>query len=178
MASARQRLAALAVRGIRNDPPERYRRLLEQARSEKDRAERDLAEKSARFREDQSRSRLVLRELSAALPADSALVGFVTVSSVRTPDDPSYLAFVLRGGETVPAVVPLGSAAKIDALISAVATTARSGGDRPREGPPRVVKPPTDASPENCVSRYGIHFCVTCRTRRASSSSPMARFIS
>ena len=38
LASARQRLAALAVRGIRNDPPERYRRLLEEARADKDRA--------------------------------------------------------------------------------------------------------------------------------------------
>src|SRR5262249_35181999 len=54
LASARQRLAALTVRGIRNDPPERYRRLLEQARGEKDRAERALAENSAKFRNDQS----------------------------------------------------------------------------------------------------------------------------
>ena len=32
LTAARQRLAALAVRGIRNDPPERYRRLLEEAK--------------------------------------------------------------------------------------------------------------------------------------------------
>ena len=30
----------------------------------------------------------------------------------------SYLAFVLRSGETVPAIVPLGSAATIDATVS------------------------------------------------------------
>ena len=31
--------------------------------------------------------------------------------------EPSYLAFVLRAGDTVPAVVPLGSAARVDGLI-------------------------------------------------------------
>jgi CHAT domain-containing protein len=113
LASARQRLAALAVRGIRNDPPERYRRLLDQARDEKDRAERALAESSAEFRDDQSRSRIGLRDLSAALPAESALVAFVRY----TDAEPFYLAFVLRSGTTVPAVVPLGSAAGVDRLI-------------------------------------------------------------
>jgi CHAT domain-containing protein/Tfp pilus assembly protein PilF len=114
LTSARQRLAAAVVRGIRDDPPERYRRLLDEARSEKDRAERDLAEKSARFREDESRNRAGLPEISAALPADSALVGFVRY---RRQDEPAYLAFVLRSGDKVPAVVPLGSAARVDGLI-------------------------------------------------------------
>jgi CHAT domain-containing protein/Tfp pilus assembly protein PilF len=114
LAAARQRLAGLAVRGIRNDPPERYRRLLDQARAEKDRAERDLAEKSARFREDQSRSRVGIPELTAALPDDSALVAFVRY---RGEGLDHYLAFVLRGGDGVPAVVPLGTAARIDGLI-------------------------------------------------------------
>jgi CHAT domain-containing protein/tetratricopeptide (TPR) repeat protein len=128
LASARQRLAAAVVRGIRDDPPERYRRLLDQARSEKDRAERDLAEKSARFRADQSRSRVGFPELSAALPAESALIGFVRyrrqdferteADTTAGPDgEPSYLAFVQRSGDRVPAVVPLGSAARVDGLI-------------------------------------------------------------
>ena len=59
LGAARQRLAALAVRGIRNDPPERYRRLLEEAAADKERAERALAEHSARFRDDQSRTRVL-----------------------------------------------------------------------------------------------------------------------
>jgi CHAT domain-containing protein/Tfp pilus assembly protein PilF len=114
LASARQRLAAAVVRGIRDDSPERYRRLLDQARRDRDRAERDLAEKSARFREDLSRSRVGLPELTAALPDDSALVAFVRY---RGEDLDHYLAFVLRGGAGVPAVVPLGTAARIDGLI-------------------------------------------------------------
>jgi CHAT domain-containing protein/tetratricopeptide (TPR) repeat protein len=128
LASARQRLAGAVVRGIRDEPPERYRRLLDQARNDKDRAERDLAERSARFREDQSISRAGLAELSAALPAGGALVGFVQYSqqdferaatNTRAESEAqlSYLAFVLRSGEGVPAIVSLGSAATVDALI-------------------------------------------------------------
>jgi CHAT domain-containing protein/Tfp pilus assembly protein PilF len=128
LASARQRLAAAVVRGIRDDPPERYRRLLDQARSEKDRAERDLAQKSAQFREDQSLSRVGLSDLAAALPAKTALVGFVRYrrqdverAETNTTSDgnaqPSYLAFVFRAGDRMPSVVPLGGAARVDRLI-------------------------------------------------------------
>jgi CHAT domain-containing protein/tetratricopeptide (TPR) repeat protein len=112
-ASARQRLATIAVRGIRNEPPERYRRLGEQARAEKDRAERALAETSVEFRDDQSRSRVGLHELSAALPPESALVAFVRYRDA----EPSYLAFVLRGSNKAPAIVPIGNAARVDRLI-------------------------------------------------------------
>ena len=127
LASARQRLAALVVRGIRNDPPDRYRRLLEEARAEKDRSERAFAEHSAKFRDDESRSRLGLREVAAALPPDSALVAFVRDQDQRFADrdgqtphsesEPSYFALVLSAGDSQPVLVPLGSAARIEALI-------------------------------------------------------------
>jgi hypothetical protein len=127
LASARQRLAALVVRGIRNDPPDRYRRLLEEARAAKDRSERALAEHSPTFRDDESRSRLGLRDVAAALPRDSALVAFVRSQDQRLADrddqtlhsesEPSYLAFVLSAGHSQPVLVPLGSAARIEALI-------------------------------------------------------------
>jgi tetratricopeptide (TPR) repeat protein len=58
LASARQRLAALMVRGIRHDSPQRYRRLLDRARADKDRAERALAEQSTKFLDEQSRNRV------------------------------------------------------------------------------------------------------------------------
>jgi CHAT domain-containing protein/Tfp pilus assembly protein PilF len=115
LALARQRLAALAIRGIRNDAPERYRQLLEQARTDKDRAERALAESSAIFREDQSKSRILLPAVTDALPADSALVGFVRYGSEAAEE--AYLAFVLRAGGGIPVGVPIGAAARIDALV-------------------------------------------------------------
>jgi len=127
LASARQRLAALVVRGIRTDPPDRYRRLLEEARAEKDRTERALAEHSAKFRKDLSRSGVRLGEVAAALPPGSALVAFVRRQDQRlahfddqTPrsePEPSYLAFVLSAGDSQPVLVPLGSAARVEALV-------------------------------------------------------------
>jgi CHAT domain-containing protein/tetratricopeptide (TPR) repeat protein len=128
LASARQRLATAVVRGVRDDPPERYQRLLAEARRDKDRAERDLAEKSTRFRANQSLSRLGLRDVSAALPAYCALVGFVSYNQMNLQPAGanatesravglSYLAFVLRSDGSVPSVVPLGSAAAIEGLI-------------------------------------------------------------
>ena len=126
LASARQRLAAAVVRGIRNDPPERYRRLLDQARGDKDRAERDLAAKSAPFRDNLEKSRISVAELVASLPTNGAVVGFARYRRYDAGPDRqrsregelSYLAFVLRGSQSAPAVVPLGAAATLEALIA------------------------------------------------------------
>ena len=109
------------MRGIRNDPPERYRRLLEQARADKDRAERDLAEHSARFRDDRveqprpsSRSRggAASRQRAGGLRQVSASGLADAMAKRPARSEPSYLAFVLRGGDSRPALVPLGSAAR------------------------------------------------------------------
>ena len=122
LASARQRLAALFIRGIRNDSPERYRRLLDRARDEKDSAERELAEKSDRFRDDQAKSQIGVADLSASLPRDTALVAFARYrhydDSPAVGGELSYLAFVLRGGDSAPALLPLGTAAAIEPLIT------------------------------------------------------------
>ena len=122
LASARQRLAALFIRGIRNDPPERYRRLLDRARDEKDSAERELAEKSDRFRDDQAKGHIGVADLSASLPRDTALVAFARYrhydDSPAVGGELSYLAFVLRGGDSAPALLPLGTAAAIEPLIT------------------------------------------------------------
>jgi CHAT domain-containing protein len=131
LTSARQRLAALTVRGIRNDPPELYRRLLEEARDEKDRTERAVIYRRLRIleqaRDEQDRDRILLPEISAALPPASALVGFVmyggedaahnTTALSRLADEPAYLAFVLRADGS-PVVIPLGTATRIDRLVS------------------------------------------------------------
>src|SRR5262249_42044032 len=128
LASARQRLAAVVVRGSRGDSGDAYRLLLEEARRARDRAERDLAEKRARFRSDQGRSRVGFGEIAAALPDGTALVAFVRFrrhdldpgvrnATTVSDADPFYVAFVLRGGDTVPAAVPLGRVTRVDELI-------------------------------------------------------------
>jgi len=127
LASVRERLANLSVRGPGNDAPERYRARLDKTRQEKEQAERALAEKSMTFREEQTRSRVGLEEVVAALPSDSALVAFVRYGryefgqkQVGKPlqPAPSYLAFIQLSGQKEPQVVPLGSAKEIDGLVS------------------------------------------------------------
>jgi CHAT domain-containing protein/tetratricopeptide (TPR) repeat protein len=124
LAEARVNLARLVVRGPAADPPERYKGLVVSARQQKDRAERSLAEKSLAFRNEQRRSHATLADVQAALPADGALVAFVRYRSyqltAKRPEVwvPSYLALVLRGGDSDPALIPLGPAMPIEELVS------------------------------------------------------------
>jgi CHAT domain-containing protein/tetratricopeptide (TPR) repeat protein len=128
LAAAREDLARRVVRGPGADPPERYKSLVLNAREQKDRAERSLAEKSLAFRNEQIRNRANLDDVSAALSLDGALVAFVRYRSFQLAGErpkakppawvPAYLALVLRGGERDPALVPLGRAEAIDALVS------------------------------------------------------------
>ncbi len=127
LGQARERLARIVVRGS-GEEPKRYIALLEEARKEKERAERTLAEKSSEFRAQQARAQIGLEDVLQALPADSALVAYVSyrhhsftpVQPGTKPADPvpSYLAFVLSGPKAEPAVVPLGQAEEIEALVT------------------------------------------------------------
>jgi CHAT domain-containing protein len=127
-ARAREDLARRVVRGPGADPPERYKSQVLNARQHKDRAERSLAEKSLVFRNEQLRNRANLDDVSAGLSSDGALVAFVRYRGFQLRGQrptgkppawvPAYIAFVLRGGERDPALVPLGRAEAIDALVS------------------------------------------------------------
>ena len=154
LSAARARLANLAVRGLGDQAPANYRRLLDDARDEEERAERALAEASAGFARDLSRSRLGLDEVARSLPQGSALVALASyTSSELVPDPPgtnvaageaglarelpSYIAFVLRAGELEPRVLDLGSAADIDRRVASwrnsVSSAAPRAGRRVRE---------------------------------------------
>jgi CHAT domain-containing protein/tetratricopeptide (TPR) repeat protein len=134
LASARTRLANLVVRGPQGTSVERYGKLLDEARDEKNRAERALAEKSVEFRVAQDHQRFGLQEVADNLPPDSALVAYTRYdhydsnwfihrmilpawSGGPAVTTSSYLAFILRANEKEPAVVRLGTASKIDTLI-------------------------------------------------------------
>ena len=138
LVSARQRYANLVIRGGDEQHPERFAALLEGARRDKEDAERAFAGKSAAFGDDLSRAESGLDDVSAAIPANAALVTFARydrslVDSASAPPAttpnrskpaaprkpvPSYLAFVLRSGQPRPWVVPLGSAGAIDGLVA------------------------------------------------------------
>jgi tetratricopeptide (TPR) repeat protein len=131
LVAARGRLASLLVRGLEPSHSEDYRARVAQARSDEERAERDLARKSASFRAELAEVKIGLREVAAALPAGSALAAFVEYGRVlwpvESPGDapirpiavPHYAALVLRSGQRSPAFVPLGPAEPIEALIRA-----------------------------------------------------------
>ena len=128
LAATREDLAKRIVRGPGADPPDRYKSLVLNARQQKDRAERNLAEKSLVFRNEQLRNHANLDAVSAAIPADAALVAFVRYrhhllagkkpAGKSSPWFSSYLALVLRNGERDPELVPLGPARDIDALVT------------------------------------------------------------
>lgn len=122
---ARQRYANLLVRTLQA-PVERS--LLEEAQRQAEEAERALAELSAGERTGMTRPSIGLETVRAALPDGAALVSFVqysrrmrTVERGRVPQQApvsSFAAFVVRAGREDVALVPLGSVAQIEPLIS------------------------------------------------------------
>ena len=121
---ARQRLANLLVRSL--DEPV-ARSLMDEARQEKEDAERALAEESASERAEIARAAVGLDEVRRALPAGSVLVSFVQfnrstrrlASGRASSKTPSIAAFVLRAGQQSVALVPLGTVANIEQRVSA-----------------------------------------------------------
>ena len=123
--SAQQRLANLMARGPGQMSPSQYATVVEDTRRESELAEQALAERSAGFSAERSRSRIGLQEVMASLPADSVLLSFGRydrmlfsgLSRSVSSTIPSYVAFVLRAQQAA-VVVPLGSVQAIDALVS------------------------------------------------------------
>lgn len=131
LVAARDRLASLVVRGPNPEDPEGYRQEATDARLEKERAERQLAERSASFRRRLASYGVGLAEVKAALPSDWALVAYVGYNRISRTDEKggksaprpepssSYLALVMgRAGQKV-SVFPIGTAAEVDPLIEA-----------------------------------------------------------
>ena len=130
LTSARERFARLVVRGPGNDPPERYHKVLDETRQEKERAERALAERSQTFRAELARAKTGFDDVAAALPSEAALVAYVRYGrhdfsaakpgSKRPDPVPHYLAFVWSHTQAKPVVVPLGPAGSIETLVTKV----------------------------------------------------------
>jgi CHAT domain-containing protein/Tfp pilus assembly protein PilF len=123
LASSRQRLANLVIRGPNDRRPDQYAALVDEARRAKEQAERQLAEQSAAFRSEQKKTDIDLAQVRAALPTGSALVSIVRFNRTmfdqpRATTVPSYAAFVLRSGTDEPSLVSLGRADTLDALIA------------------------------------------------------------
>ncbi|MDH3254454.1 MAG: tetratricopeptide repeat protein, partial [Acidobacteriota bacterium] len=76
LAAARRRLAYLVVRGVDPEDPMGYTKLVRNARVAREKAERDLAASSRRFRRQEGQRQAGLNEVTEAMPAGSHLVGF------------------------------------------------------------------------------------------------------
>ena len=123
---ARQRYANLIVRSLQEQVP---RAMLDEARQQKEDAERALAESSVDARTEMRRADISFNDVDEALPHDAVLVSFVLYDRTRIPVKehrpilykpiPSYGAFVQRAGASEVAFMPLGTAAWIDGLIKA-----------------------------------------------------------
>lgn len=135
-AAASRRLAHLML-AASQDPGKlsSWRARIDAARRDRERREREFAARSAAFRAAESRRKIGLDEVRAALPAGAALVSFVRFERwvhdpgvqqvyqgavARAPDvGRAYVAFVLPASGGAPRVVPLGPAAPIDRLVEA-----------------------------------------------------------
>jgi len=122
---ARQRFANLLVRSL-EDPTARP--MLDEARQQKESAERALAERSAEARVEMQQATAGLDAVRRALPAGSALVSFIQYNrSLRprtgpsqAPNEavPSFAAFVVRAANDGVAVVPMASVDETGKLIT------------------------------------------------------------
>lgn len=131
LAAAREELARLVVDGPRSMTPTQYQASLDRARENKYEAERLLAGKSLPFRREMASRQVGLREVAAVLPEDAALISFVRYPRIpcrlnapaRNPAAKAvlgYMALVLRAHQQEPAVVALGDASTIDAMVAEV----------------------------------------------------------
>jgi CHAT domain-containing protein len=126
--AARRRLAERLVQGPAEDAPEAQRRL-EQARKDKETAERSLLQALNELEiavdrpafDAHARVDIGLAEVRAALPSGAALVAYARYWhdgwNLPAPSERSYLAFVATDQGVVTAV-DLGAASTIDSLVA------------------------------------------------------------
>jgi len=131
-ARARTRLANLLVRGPGAGGVAGYRALVDAARRESDDAERALAAASPVFGRGFERQNAGLVDVAAGLPADAALVSYVSFAG-RDPMSrrpaPRYAAFVLKGDAVT--FTPLGDGADVDAAVARWRRAAADGAPAP-----------------------------------------------
>lgn len=129
LTTARDRLARLSVRGVEGATEAADgQNEMARVRHEREQAERLLAASSSADPAGNAREQAGVDQVLAALPADGVLVAFARYRRadlrIEAPDDqaaptvPSYVAFIGGPGHGEPAMVPIGKAEEIDALVA------------------------------------------------------------
>ena len=116
LGKARERLAHLVIQGPEGAGAVSYRESVDQARADRESAERALAAQSAGYRRALARSQAGLSEVVAALPVGSALVAYARATE-------SYLVLILESPSAEPQVLTLGPPDEIDRLVAAWRST-------------------------------------------------------
>lgn len=139
LVAARTRLANLTIRSLDQGDEDELGRRLEEARVERNRAERALAGRSVAFAEDRAREDLGLEAVTRSLPDGAAVVAYVRFDREAAPAPPrdanavgdapapspaptagpSYVAFVRPADGGSPALVDLGPATPVDDAVRA-----------------------------------------------------------
>jgi CHAT domain-containing protein/tetratricopeptide (TPR) repeat protein len=125
------RWARLAIRGPVGSDLERYRRTLEEARTQMQHAQRALAKAGYESRRSLNHEAVGLDEYVDILPLDTALVSYLNYQNYTFERDSSekdsgvptaghYAVFIVRADSDVPIFVPLGPAVDIDRLVQEV----------------------------------------------------------
>jgi len=121
--SASSRHTYLLLRGMGDDTPESYRKLLQDARDDRERAEEGLAARSATFRAERERARLGLRDVESSLPAHAALVSYALYRETPSGSEGTpratgaYMAFVRQADTGSTQSVRIGDAARLEKLV-------------------------------------------------------------
>jgi len=127
MLTARRRFATLMLRSLEGDDAVPTR-LLDEARQQKEDAERALAERNVAALQEAQRAHTGLNEVRRAMPSRAALVSFVRYDRTSVVDrssgrtvatTPSYIALVTRTDSPDIRVIPLGGAASLERLVDA-----------------------------------------------------------
>ncbi|MDH3227885.1 MAG: CHAT domain-containing protein, partial [Thermoleophilia bacterium] len=116
--AARARLARLMIQNLDEQENGRIADLMQEARNERNRAERALAAASAEFAAREARTGAGREQVVAGLPTDTSLLSFVRFEREGT-GAPAYVAFVQGVDVGAPAAIDLGPAAPIESAIRA-----------------------------------------------------------
>jgi CHAT domain-containing protein/tetratricopeptide (TPR) repeat protein len=135
--AARQRFANLVVRSLQEPVP---KAILDDARKQKEDAERVLAERTSEGRAELATATSGVEDVKRALPRGSVLVSFVrferttptrTAPSMAQVAVPHYGAFVVKPGVGRAVFVPLGPASVLEPLVTAWRKVATGEGISP-----------------------------------------------
>ena len=122
VATARENLVRLVIRGAGDDPVNLHREQLNVARRRVESAERSLAAASSAFRDQQRLAEVGIEEVIKAVPSDAGIAAFILFSREVHGDgsetEDSYGVFVLPSKNAKPHFIKLGKRDALDRMIS------------------------------------------------------------